>query len=109
MRVRDECTTSNIHTHTHTHTVPFLGHAYSAGRFGFLLRFRESAPVGAKHVLCLTVQVRIEVAGSDCDSVACNENDSEDLRFTQYGTHDENQDDGEVTSQERSLVQDNPR
>ena len=27
----------------------------------------------------------------------------------QYGTHDENQDDGEVNSQERSLVQDNPR
>jgi hypothetical protein len=43
------------------------------------------------------------------DSVAFNENDSEDLRFTQYGTHDENQDDGEVDSQERSLVQDNPR
>jgi len=34
------------------------------------------------------------------DSVAFNENDSEDLRFTQYGTHDENQDDGEVDSQE---------
>jgi hypothetical protein len=45
----------------------------------------------------------------DCgDSEAFNEND-EDLRFTQYGTHDENQDDGEVNSQERSLVQDNPR
>jgi len=43
------------------------------------------------------------------DSVAFNENDNEDLRFTQYGTHDENQDDGEVNSQERSLVQDNPR
>jgi len=26
----------------------------------------------------------------------------------QYGTHDENQDNGEVNSQERSLVQDNP-
>jgi len=26
-----------------------------------------------------------------------------------YGTYDENQDDGEVNSQERSLVQDNPR
>jgi hypothetical protein len=46
----------------------------------------------------------------DCgDSVAFNENDNEDLRFTQYGTHDENQDDGEVKSQERSLVQDNPQ
>jgi len=43
------------------------------------------------------------------DSVAFNENDSKDLRFTQYGTHDENQDDGEVDSQERSLVQENPR
>jgi len=31
------------------------------------------------------------------DSVAFNENDNEDLRFTQYGTHYENQDDGEVT------------
>jgi hypothetical protein len=43
------------------------------------------------------------------DSVAFNENDNEDLRFTQHGTHDENQDDGEANSQERSLVQDNPR
>jgi len=43
------------------------------------------------------------------ESVAFNDNDSEDLRFTQYGTHDENQDDGEVDSQERSLVHDNPR
>jgi hypothetical protein len=41
-----------------------LGYAYSAGRFRFRLRFRESAPVGAKNVLCLTVQVRIVVAGS---------------------------------------------
>jgi len=43
------------------------------------------------------------------DSVAFNENDSEGLRFTQYSTHDENQDDGEVDSQERSLVQDSPQ
>jgi len=43
------------------------------------------------------------------ESVAFNEYDCEDLRFTQYGTHDENQDDGEVDSQDRSLVQDNPR
>jgi len=43
------------------------------------------------------------------ESVAFNENDSEDLRFMQYGTHDENQDDGEVDSQDRSLVQDNRR
>jgi len=43
------------------------------------------------------------------DSVAFNENGSEDVRFTQYGTHDENQDDGEVDSQDRSLVHDNPR
>jgi len=43
------------------------------------------------------------------DSVAFSENDNEDLRFTQYGTHDENQDDEEVNSQERSLVQDSPR
>jgi hypothetical protein len=43
------------------------------------------------------------------DSVAFNENENEDLRFTQYSTHDENQDDGEDNSQERSLVQDNPR
>jgi hypothetical protein len=42
------------------------------------------------------------------DSVAFNENDNEDLGFTHYSTH-ENQDDGEVNSQERSLVQDNPR
>jgi hypothetical protein len=46
--------------------------------------------------------------GDRGDCVAFNENDNEDLRFTQYGTHDENQDDGEVRSQERS-VQDNPR
>jgi hypothetical protein len=45
----------------------------------------------------------------DCDSLAFNENDNEDLRFTQYGTHDKNQDDGEVNSQDRSLVQDSPR
>ena len=38
------------------------------------------------------------------DSVAFNENDNEDLRSTQYGTHDENQDNGEVNSQERSSV-----
>jgi len=55
------------------------------------------------------------VRGESCDhddrgeSVAFNENDSEDLRFTQYGTHNGNQDDGEVDSQDRSLVQDNPR
>ena len=42
-------------------------------------------------------------------SLAFSGNDNEDLRFTQYGTRDENQDDGEVNSQERSLVQDNPR
>jgi len=41
---------------------------------------------------------------SDCDSVAFSENDNEDHRFTQYGIHDENQDDGEVISQRRSLV-----
>ena len=33
----------------------------------------------------------------------------QDLRFTQYGTYDENQGAGKVNSQERSLVQDNPR
>jgi hypothetical protein len=43
------------------------------------------------------------------DSVAFSENDNEDLRFMQYGTHDENQNDGGVKSQERSLLQDNPR
>jgi hypothetical protein len=37
-----------------------------------------------------------------------NENDNEDVRYTQYGTHDENQD-GEVNRQHRSLVQDNAR
>ena len=42
-------------------------------------------------------------------TVAFNENDNEDLRFMQYGTHDEHQDDGEVNSQERSLVKDNPQ
>ena len=42
----------------------------------------------------------------DCgDSLAFNESSPGDLRFT----HDENQDDGEVNSQERSLVQDSPR
>ena len=40
------------------------GYAYNADRFRFRLRFRESAPVGAKKVLCLTVQVHIVVAGS---------------------------------------------
>ena len=40
--------------------------------------------------------------------MAFNENDNEDLRFTQFGTHDENQDDGEVNSQDTSLVQDHP-
>ena len=43
------------------------------------------------------------------DSVAFTKNDNEDLRCMQYGTHDENQDTGEVNSQKRSLVQDNPR
>jgi len=42
------------------------------------------------------------------DSVAFSENDNDDLRFTQFRTHEENQDDGEFISQERSLVQDNP-
>jgi len=37
---------------------------YNAGRFRFQPEFRESASVGAKNVLCLTVQVRIVVAGS---------------------------------------------
>ena len=41
-----------------------LEHAYRAGRFSFRLQFRESAPVGAKNVLCLTVRVRIVVAGA---------------------------------------------
>jgi len=41
-----------------------LCYACSAGRFRIRLRFRESGPVGAKNVLCLTVQVRIVVAGS---------------------------------------------
>jgi hypothetical protein len=41
-----------------------IGYAYSAGRFRFRLWFQESAPVGAKNVPCLTVQVRIVVAGS---------------------------------------------
>jgi len=40
-----------------------LGYAYSAGRFSFRFRFRESAPVGTKNVLCLSVQVRIVAAG----------------------------------------------
>jgi hypothetical protein len=45
----------------------------------------------------------------DHDSVAFNKTDNEDLGFTHYSTHDENQDDGEVKGQEKSLVQDNPR
>jgi len=32
-------------------------------------------------------------------SVALHENDNKNLRFTQYGAHDENQDNGEVNSQ----------
>ena len=47
-----------------TLTGPSLGYAYSAGRLRFRLQFRESAPVGAKNVLCLTVRVRIVVAGA---------------------------------------------
>ena len=43
------------------------------------------------------------------DSVAFNENDNEDLIYTQYGTHDGNQDNGKVNSRERSLVQENAR
>jgi hypothetical protein len=43
------------------------------------------------------------------ESVAFNKNDNENFRFTPYNTHDENQDDGEVNRQERSLVQDSPR
>jgi hypothetical protein len=43
------------------------------------------------------------------DSEAFNDNDNEDFSFKQNGTHDKNQDDGEVKSQERSLLQDNPR
>jgi hypothetical protein len=43
------------------------------------------------------------------DSEVFNDNDNKDLSFTQNGTHDENQDDGEINSQERSLLQDNPR
>jgi hypothetical protein len=42
------------------------------------------------------------------DSVAFSEKDNDDLRFTQFGTQEENQGDGEVISQERSLVHDNP-
>jgi hypothetical protein len=46
----------------------------------------------------------------DCiDSEAFNDNDNEDLSFTQSGTHDENQYDEEVNSQERSVLRDNPR
>jgi hypothetical protein len=45
---------------------------------------------------------------SDCDSVAFIEYVNENLRFTQYGTKDEYHDDGEVHSQDTSLVQDNP-
>jgi hypothetical protein len=41
-----------------------LRYSYSASRLTFRLRFRESASVGAKNVLCLTLQVRIVVAGS---------------------------------------------
>jgi len=44
-----------------------------------------------------------------CGSLAFTENASEDLRFTQCGTHDENRDGGEVDSQDRALVQDSPR
>jgi hypothetical protein len=46
--------------------------------------------------------------GDRGDSEAFNDNDNEDLSFTQSGTHDENQD-GEITSQERSLLQHNLR
>jgi len=42
-------------------------------------------------------------------TVAFSKTENEDLSCTQYGTHFENQDTGEVSSQKRSLVQDNPR
>ena len=34
-----------------------LGYAYNAGRFRFRPRFRQSAPVVAKNVLCLTLRL----------------------------------------------------
>jgi hypothetical protein len=43
------------------------------------------------------------------DSEAFNDNDNEDLSFTQSGTHNENKDDEDVNSQEMSVLQDNPR
>jgi hypothetical protein len=43
------------------------------------------------------------------DSEAFNGNDNDDLSFMQSGMHDENQDDGELNSQERSVLQDNLR
>ena len=43
---------------------PTVGYAYSAEIFRFRPRFLESAPGGAKNVLCLTVRVLMVVAGS---------------------------------------------
>ena len=70
----------------------------------------QSNPIPSKDITVDSVQ-RGDSGDHDDrgDSVAFGGNDNEDLRFMQFGTHDENQDDGEVTSQERSLVQDNPR
>jgi hypothetical protein len=43
------------------------------------------------------------------DSETFNDNDNEDLGFTQSGMHDENQDHEDVSTQEMSVLQDNPR
>jgi len=66
-------------------------------------------PIPSNDKTFITYNVVTGVTMTIVVTVAFNENDNEDLRFMQYGTHDENQDDGEVNSQERSLVQDNPQ
>ena len=65
----------------------------------------QSSPIPSKDITVDSVQHgNLGDHDDRGDSVAFSENDNEDLRFMQFGTHDENQDDGEVSSQERSLV-----
>jgi len=57
-------------------------------------------PSNDKLLIAYSVVTRVTMA-IVVTSVAFNENVNEDLRFSSFGTHDENQDDGEVNSQER--------
>jgi hypothetical protein len=78
------------------------------------LKSDKSTPIQSNPITSNDKTVRIVQRGDFSehddrgDSVAFDEDDSDDLRFTQFGTHEENQDDGEVISQARSSVHDNP-